>query len=105
VKHIENEILAKMQQEDPEIVASLGPNIRLLIEAIAAVIGENRGGTCEEVGHDYQTQGTGYYRLSGKANPIGPTYDQEVSYATLFCSKCGDRKEIVWQDHRVSCAG
>ena len=53
-----------------------------------------------ECEHRYKPSKRGYYKLTGDIGGIGlPTYDQSITYATLFCEKCGDIKEVVWANH------
>lgn len=41
--------------------------------------------------HDYrQMTGSGYYKIDGNGRP-----DQSISYAMLYCVKCGETKEVV----------
>lgn len=55
---------------------------------------------CEEEGHQYTIASKDYYKLLDKSfGSLGP-YDQSVSYATLFCERCGETKEIVSQRHK-----
>lgn len=49
---------------------------------------------CIETGHDYCVADEGYYKPLVEGGP----YDQTVTYARLFCKKCGDTKEIVVRD-------
>ena len=51
--------------------------------------------------HEYHPAKKGYYKLTGYINGLGlPTCDQSITYATLYCHKCGDMKEVIWADHR-----
>ena len=51
--------------------------------------------------HEYRPAKRGYFKQTGKIGGLGlPTYDQSISYASLYCSKCGEMKEVVWADHR-----
>ena len=55
---------------------------------------------CKQNGHTYTVARAGYYKTNGRRNEFGATYDQSVEYSTLYCTKCGDTKEIVSSDHR-----
>lgn len=52
---------------------------------------------CDATKHNYQIAKSGYYKLTPSE---WVTYDQTVAYAMLFCTQCGDTKEVVSQDHR-----
>jgi hypothetical protein len=51
--------------------------------------------------HDYRPLGGGYYKRDGdKMTDIGlPKMDQSKSYRMLYCSKCGETKEVLAADH------
>ena len=57
---------------------------------------------CKDTEHDYRLASErAYFKLSGKTTGLGlPDYDQSVSYSMLYCTKCGDTKEIISADHR-----
>lgn len=48
--------------------------------------------TCE---HNFQIAKRDYYKPDGGQNAFGKTYDQSRTYSTLFCTKCGETKEII----------
>lgn len=62
-------------------------------------------GLCKDGDHVYQIASKDYFKSVGSHNSIGPVMDQSVCYCTLFCSKCGDTKEIVSRDYRKVEAG
>lgn len=46
--------------------------------------------------HNYQIAKRDYYKPTGEIGVLGiPTYKQDVSYSMLYCTKCGETKEIV----------
>lgn len=46
--------------------------------------------------HDYLVADSWYYKVGSDGG-----YDQSVSYGTLYCRGCGERKEIIWRDCRM----
>jgi len=50
--------------------------------------------------HKYEVLRSGYFKLTGEDNAFGPTYDQSVAYASLFCVRCADLKEVIAADYR-----
>ena len=52
---------------------------------------------CTTHEHDFVLGKTGYLKAS-KNYTAG--YDQSMSYATIYCRKCGYAKEIIWADYR-----
>ena len=53
---------------------------------------EVKPATCE---HNFQIAKRDYYKPDGGQNAFGKTYDQSRTYSTLFCTKCGETKEII----------
>lgn len=45
--------------------------------------------------HNFQIARRDYYKPDGGQNTFGRTYDQSRTYSTLFCTKCGETKEII----------
>lgn len=53
----------------------------------------NNSNSCE---HNYQIAKENYYKPTGEKGALGiMTYKQDISYSMLFCTKCGETKEIV----------
>lgn len=50
--------------------------------------------SCCDSGHNFQPLGRAYLKPSGEVGPFGPTYAQGKSYRKLFCSKCGETREV-----------
>ena len=49
--------------------------------------------TCE---HNYQIAKSDYYKQTGKIGVLGVmTYNIDITYSMLFCTKCGETKEII----------
>lgn len=61
---------------------------------------------CDDRGHDYvPANKSPYYKRSedGESTGLGlPKHDQSIAYLTLFCTKCGNTREIVACNHRRS---
>jgi len=57
---------------------------------------------CSPTEHNYEKGREDYYKLDGNRNGFGRTYDQSVGYTMLFCTKCGETKEIRSADQRKS---
>ena len=59
---------------------------------------------CNKDEHNYvPVDGSAYYKKDGSTFAmLGglPRFNQSVSYKMIVCSKCGDSKEIIAQDHR-----
>lgn len=63
---------------------------------------EPRPGQEQECGkrdHSFTVMRADYFKESGRSNALGPIYDQSASYSMLYCTKCGDTKEVVSGDH------
>ena len=48
--------------------------------------------TCE---HNFQIAKHNYYKLNCAPHAFGRIYDLSRTYSTLFCTKCGETKEII----------
>jgi len=49
--------------------------------------------TCE---HNFQIARNGYFKSTGEIGTLGlPTYKQDIVYCMLYCTKCGETKEII----------
>jgi len=58
-------------------------------------------GKCYETNHDYRPTSAPYFKRDGKTTAINiPSYDQSIEFQMLYCTKCGDTKEIIAADHR-----
>jgi hypothetical protein len=57
--------------------------------------------SCRENEHNFEIAKRNYYKYTGQVGGLGlPTTDQSVAFSMLFCTKCGDTKEIIASDHR-----
>ena len=74
----------------------VGDNIGFMVSRRRFMMAEN----CKENGHTFKPISGTYYKLTGERNYIGPTYDHSVGYRKLFCSKCGETKEVVATNHK-----
>jgi len=55
----------------------------------------------EKCVHDFRPLAGPYFKEgTGNARTPLPTYDQAVAYQMLYCSKCGDTREIIARDTR-----
>jgi len=52
--------------------------------------------------HEFKPLKVGYYKLDKRKTELSNIiqYDQSISYATLYCPKCGCTTEVVAGDHR-----
>jgi hypothetical protein len=58
---------------------------------------------CEPLDHAFVPMkgATGYFKETGRRGFANlPVMDQTVSYAMLYCTKCGTTKEVVQCDYR-----
>ena len=56
--------------------------------------------TCDTTDHNYFSLKENYYKLISNTTVLYPTYNQNVAYTMLCCSKCGETKEVISADHR-----
>ena len=51
--------------------------------------------------HHYEKAGEDYHKANGETTTFGSNeYDQSVSYTMLYCTICGETKEIISKDQR-----
>lgn len=53
--------------------------------------------TCE---HEFKVLNEGWFKELGQRNSFGTIYDSSIEYSTLFCSKCGETKEIISKERK-----
>jgi len=58
--------------------------------------------SCQESNHNFQpVKGSqGYFKQAIDKMAGVFTFDQRVSYSMLYCTKCGETKEIISEDNR-----
>lgn len=90
------EILEAYNSQDSNLENFITLEEMIDAELTEAKRGQNeppvKAATCE---HNFQIAKRDYYKPDGGQNAFGRTYDQSRTYSTLFCTKCGETKEII----------